>query len=175
MSKWKQDHRIRRALSNGPRYFALVVLPLIKKFGDEAKKTIWQAMYEHGLSIGKRVAKKTENHDDLLEFERLLIEDMIEHGANTPGFDDPSRKWIIKTKKKVSYDHSLCEGCGTGIPDVWKEMGYDDKTIRLLGELWCEPHDLGLRKGFNPKMEFKLTKIVTRGDSTCEWYEELKE
>ena len=46
-----------------------------------AKKTIWQAMYEDGLRIGKRVAKKTKNHDDLLEFERLHIEDMIEHGA----------------------------------------------------------------------------------------------
>ena len=175
MSQWKPDPERRNMLGNTDRKFALVVLPLIERFGDEAKEIIYKTIYEAGLKKGRSLAAKAKDTNDLLEMERLFIQSMADKGYNIPGFDDPARTWIVKTKHKCSYNLSKAENCEHGIPEVWKEMGLDDETIRMLGEISCVPGDTGVRKGFNPKMEFKFTKLVTRGDPYCEWYEEIKE
>ena len=52
-------------------------------------------------------------------------------------------------------------------------MGLDAETIKLLGELYCEPYDQGVRKGFNPKIQLTFTKLAPRGDPYCEWDEIL--
>jgi hypothetical protein len=176
MCRWKLDVAKRHVSSAFPRQFATIVLPLIERFGDEAKEIIYRTRYEQGLKNGRRLAKKTDKHDDLIEFGKLSVQNMMENvGLNEPGWDDPARNFIVKTKKKVVYNSKLWGGCSLRIPDVWKEMGLDDETIRMLGEISCVPFDTGNRKGFNPRIDFKFNKLATRGDPYCEWCEEIKD
>ena len=175
MAKWKLNPAIRRAESSGPATFAQIALPIIERFGDEAKKIISDTMYKAGYEKGQRLAKKAKDRNNLLEFEKILIDDYIKSGSNTPGFDDPARKWLAKSKDKCSYNLSLCGGCESNIPEVWKSMGNDAKTIRMLAEISCVPYDTGMREGFNPKIRFRFTKLAPFGDPYCEWYEELIE
>jgi hypothetical protein len=174
MTKWKLNPAIRRAASFGPATFAQVALPIIERFGEEAKKIIRDTQYKAGYEKGQCLAKKAKDRDSLLEFERILVDSMIQSGANTPGFDDPARKWVVKTKKKCSYNTSLCGGCEVNTPQVWKSMGLDAKTIKMLADLYCVPYDRGVREGFNPKIKFNFTKLATYGDPYCEWYEEIE-
>jgi len=175
MTKWKLDPKIRRAASGGPRMFALLALPFIERYADEAKEIIYKTMHRAGLKKGKLLAKKAKDPDDLTEFERLVVEDFIDRGANTPGYDDPARRWIVRSKNRCSYDQSLSGGCEYNIPQVWKDMGLDAKTIRMLGDLYCVPGDLGVREGFNKNLKFKFTKLAPRGDPYCEWFEEIED
>jgi len=39
MTKWELDSKVRRAASGGPRMFALLALPFIERYGDQAKFT----------------------------------------------------------------------------------------------------------------------------------------
>ena len=121
------------------------------------------------------MAKKAQNVNDISEFERLQVEGLQAKGYHTPDFDDPARNWIVRTSHKCVFDLSKAGGCEIGIPDVWKNMGLDADTIKMLGEIFCEPADLGSRKGFNEKINFKFTKLAPRGDPYCEWTEELEE
>jgi hypothetical protein len=175
MAKWKLDPKIRRAASSGPAMLALIALPLIERFGDEAKEIITKTMYREGFKKGQRLAEKAKDPNNLMEFERLLIEDYVKSGTNTPGYDDPARKWIVRSKNKCSYNLSLCGGCESNIPQVWKDMGLDAKTIRMLGDISCVPYDHGMREGFNKKIKFRFTKLAPYGDPYCEWYEEIEE
>ncbi|MHA1712588.1 MAG: L-2-amino-thiazoline-4-carboxylic acid hydrolase [Candidatus Ranarchaeia archaeon] len=175
MSPFKPNPLLKRALSSGPYMFALIAIPFIKKYGEEAKKLLADIMYREGYKKGQRLRAKAKDPNDLLEFERLLIEDYNAQGFNTPGFNDPARHWIIKTKTKCSYDLCQAGGCEEGIPEVWQEMGLDAETVRMLGEIHCEPYDQGVRKGFNPKIKLVFKKLVTRGDPYCEWFEELED
>ena len=175
VSTFKIDYKVRRALRSWPRFFAIIALPIIEKYGDEAKELIYKAIYENSYKNGLEMAKKAKDTTDLVEFERLSVEGLLAAGYNTPGFDDPARHWSIRTKKKCVHDLRGAGGCGSGIPDVWKELGIDDETIQMLGKILCEPLELGYRKGFNKNIEFKMTKLAPRGDPYCEWCEELKE
>ncbi|MHA1712755.1 MAG: L-2-amino-thiazoline-4-carboxylic acid hydrolase [Candidatus Ranarchaeia archaeon] len=175
MSPWKPDPLIKKALSSGPRMFAFIVLPFIEKYGDEAKKLVYDTVYQASFKRGQEMAKKASDVNDLMEFERLQIQALLDKGYNTPSFDDPARHWTVKTKHRCIFDLAGAGGCEIGIPDVWKDMGLDDDTIRMLGELLCEPGDLGVRKGFNSKIDFKFTKLAPRGDPYCEWCEEIRE
>ena len=133
MKKWKLDPQVRSLSSSGPRMLALIALPLIKKFGEEAKQVISNIMYQDGLMKGKRLALKAKDRNDLIEFERLNVEEYEKQGTNTPSFDDPARKWLIRSKHICSYNLSLAGGCEMMIPQVWKGMGLNDKEIELLG------------------------------------------
>ena len=175
MSEWKPNPVIKRALSSGPELQALIAVPIVERFGDEAKKVIADAMYQSGLERGRQLAAKAKDVNDLVEFERLNIEAYNAQGFNTPGFDDPARHWTKRTRNHVIFDLGLCEGCESNIPLVWKDMGYDAKIIQMLGEILCIPYDTGVRKGFNPKIEFTFTKLAPRGDPYCEWDERLPE
>ena len=174
-STFEIDHKVRRALRTWPRIFAIVALPFIEKYGDEAKKMIYKAIYDSSFKNGAEMAKKAKDPNDLVEFERLSVEGLLTAGYNTPGFDDAARHWSIRTEKKCVHDLRGAGGCGSGIPDVWKEMDIDDKTIQMFGEILCEPLELGYRKGFNKNITFKMTKLAPRGDPYCEWCEELEE
>lgn len=172
---WKEDPILKKAMSSGPRMFALLALAFIDRWGEEAKELIYRTIYMDGIRQGKALAAKAKDTSDLLEFERLAIETMNDLGFNSPGFDDPARQWLIKEKKRIQYNLSQCNGCEVAKVQVWKEMGLDDKTIEMLGQLSCIPSDLGRRKGFNPKIMMKFTKLETDGDPYCEWYEEIKD
>ena len=172
---WKDDERLKQAMSGSTRMFALLSLAFIERWGDEAKDLIYRTIYMDGISQGKALAAKAKDTSDLLEFERLAIETMNVLGFNSPGMDDPARQWVIKEKKRVSYNLSQCNGCEVAKVQTWKAMGLDDETIQMLGEISCIPSDLGRRKGFNPKIMMKFTKLETNGDPYCEWYEEIKD
>src|SRR4030066_6859 len=68
---------------------------------------------------------------------------------------------------KSRYNLSLCGGCESNIPEVWKGMGLDAKTIKMLSDLSCVPYDHGMREGFNPKIKFKFAKLAPHGDPYC--------
>ncbi len=175
MTEWKPNPVIVNALSSGPRMFASIALPLIEKFGDEAKKMISEIMYKDGFEKGKRLAKTAKDVNDLVEFERILVEDYNKQGFNTPGFDDPARTWLVQSKHHCRYNLGKGPCCEENIPKVWEDMGYDADTIRLLGELHCEPYDKGVREGYNPKIKLIFAKLATRGDPYCEWDEVVEE
>ena len=175
MSEFKSDPAIKKALGSGPRVYAMLALAFIEKWGDEAKELIYKTFYEASYAKGKAMAKLAKDTTDLREFERLQIEKLRAKGFNTPGYDDPARHWTERTKKKCVFDIEPAGGCEIGIPEVWKEMGLDDDTICMLGELRCVPSDTGTRHGFNENIDFKFTKLAPRGDGACEWTEELKD
>ncbi len=175
MDNWKPDEVGKKALSGAPRMFASIAIPFIKRYGEAAKTVLSNIMYESGLARGQELGAKAKDRNDLVEFERLNIEDYIEQGDNTPGFDDPARKWVKREKNHIIFNLSLCGGCESNIPLVWQEMGLDAKTIRMLGEIYCEPFDKGVRKGFNPNIKLTFTKLAPRGDPYCEWDESLPE
>lgn len=175
MDKFEVDPVIRKWCSVGPRTFAKIVLPLIERYGDEVKELISKVRFKEGSEKGQRLREKVQTTDDLVEFERTLIHDFVSQGFNAPDFDDPARDWTIQTKNRCGYTTRLCGGCELGIPGVWKNMGIDEETIKMLGEIYCVPYDTAVRTTFNPKMKFKFVKLAPRGDPYCEWLEELDE
>ena len=175
MGKWKPNPSLKKALSRGPQEFAIVVPSLIERYGDEAKKLIYDTILQMATEQGAERGAQAKDINDLLEFERLACEDFGDEGLNSPGYDDPARTWVVKSKKKVVTNLSKCGGCETGIPEIWQDMGFNAETIRMFGEIYCHPWDLGTRIGFNPKMKFKFNKLVTEGDAYCEFCEWLEE
>ena len=175
MTTFKIDPVIRKWCSVGPRTFAKIVLPLITRFGDEAKEMIYNVRFEEGAEKAQRLRKKVQTYDDRVEFERALIDDFVGQGFNAPDVDDPARDWTVQTKNRCGYTTRLCGGCELGIPKVWKDMGLDDETVKMLGEIYCVPYDTAVRTIFNPKMKFKFVKHAPRGDAYCEWLEWFEE
>ena len=158
-----------------PWVFAVLALPLIEKYGEEGKELIYQIRYDEGFKIGERLGEKAEDRNDLVEFERLLIDEFNKDYRFTVDFDDPKRDWQEQTSHKCSYTNRLSGGCEMDIPAVWQDMGIDAEKIEMLGDLFCRPYGLGLRKGFNPNIDFKLEKLLPAGDPYCVYTEELVE
>ena len=158
-----------------PWMFAVVALPLIEKYGEEAKELIYETRYQEGFQLGEKLGERATDRNDLCEFERLLIEEMNKDYRFTVDYDDPNRDWQVQTPGKCSYTNRLSGGCEMDIPNVWKDMGLDDETIEMLGDLHCRPYNLGLRKGFNPDTEFRFEKFIPAGDSHCVWVSEISE
>lgn len=175
MSTWKPDPQQKKALSNGPRMFATLALAFIDKYGDDAKDLIYKTMYNYGHKRGQQMAEQAQDPTDLVEFERMQVEALQAKGYNTPDFDDPTRHFTVRQKRKCQFDLQAAGNCEVGIPEIWEDMGLDADTIKMLGELHCVPGDTGTRKGFNENIDFNFLKLAPRGDDYCEWCEELPE
>jgi|TARA_B100001971_G_scaffold121398_1_gene111807 hypothetical protein len=158
-----------------PWMFAVVALPLIEKYGDEAKELIYDIRYREGHKLGEELGSLATCRNDLREFHRLLIEEMNKDFQFTVSYDDPNRDWQVETASECSYTNRLSGGCEMDIPNVWIEMGLDNETISMLGNLHCRPYNLGLRKGFNPNIDFRFEKFLPDGDDYCEPVSEVVE
>ena len=175
--RWAPNPPLKAALSKGPYTFALLAVPFIEKYGDECKKYIHDVIYEMALDAGKEraqgIVEEGGDINDLLAWERRGIEDFAAEGMNSPGFDDPAREWVVKTKEKTIVNLSKCQGCETDTVGAWRRMGLNAEQIRMMSQIFCWPWDEGARKGFNPRIKFSFGSLEPEGDSTCEFVTEL--
>ncbi|MGA3295727.1 MAG: L-2-amino-thiazoline-4-carboxylic acid hydrolase [Candidatus Acidiferrales bacterium] len=72
----------------------------------------------------------------------------------------------------VEATKDRCVGKTTQCPwhKRWKEQGLDFDPCGVGHQRWGD----GVAEGLNPNFTFKLTKIMPRGDSHCEWVVERK-
>ena len=161
------------AAREAPWMFAVLAVPLVETFGDEGKELISETRYQEGFKLGEELGEKAKDRNDLREFERLRISEHNKNYRFTVDFDDPNRDWQVQTASKCSFTNRLSGGCEVDIPAAWADMGLDAEQIEMLGDLYCRPYELGLRKGFNPNIEFKLEKLLPAGDPYCVFTEEI--
>ncbi len=163
------------AAREAPWMFAVLAVPLVERFGEDGKALISDTRYQEGFKLGEELAAKAKDRNDLREFEQLRIEHYNKDYQFTPNYDDPNREWKVQTAGKCSFTNRLTGGCEVDIPAAWSDMGLDAEQVEMLGDLYCRSYELGLRKGFNPNIEFKLEKLLPAGDPYCLFTEEISE
>lgn len=157
---------LRQAYSGTPQMFAMLVLAYRERFGDEALDVARKVMYEYGIKAGKAEAARAKDRG-LKEYFRVhVLEGLLRSPATDVAVDE-----ISDTKLVYHCPPGQCPG---RIPMVWQEMGLDDGTVKMLGELYCKTADPANREAFNPKIHYEQRLWQPQGDPICEMYHTLE-
>jgi hypothetical protein len=157
---------LRQAYSGTPRMFATLVLAFREEFGDKALEVAQKAMYEYGYKAGKEDRARAKDAG-LKEYFRVhVLEGLLRSPATDVAVDEIS-------DTKLVY-HCPPGQCPNRIPMVWQEMGLDDETVKLLGEIYCKTADPANREAFNPKIHYEQRLWQPQGDPVCEMYHTLE-
>jgi hypothetical protein len=151
--------------------YAAYVLPLIERFGEEAKQIAYKSRFDYGYNnVGRKLASMASKND-LVEFEKVWIPYLTEfRGLKGLKIGET----VEVSENRFVWRARSCP-CWLGIPIVWEEMGLNRGQMILLGEVFCHAFDSGTAKAFNPKIELKYTQWQPRGDPYCEFLFEIKE
>ena len=157
---------LRRAMSGTPRMFATLVLAFREEFGDKALEVAQRAMHEYGYKAGQADRARAKN-DGLKEYFRVhVLEGLLRSPATDVAVDEISDTKLV---------YHCPEGqCPNRIPMVWQEMGLDDETVKLLGEIYCKTADPANREAFNPKIHYEQRLWQPQGDAVCEMHHTLE-
>jgi hypothetical protein len=157
---------IRRVNSRTPQMFARLVLAFREEFGDKALEVAQKVMYEYGYKAGKDDRARAKN-GGLKEYFRVhVLEGLLRSPVTDVAVDEVS-------DTKLVY-HCPPGQCPNRIPMVWQEMGLDDETVKLLGEIYCKTADPANREAFNPKIHYEQRLWQPQGDPVCEMYHTLE-
>jgi hypothetical protein len=157
---------LRRAMSGTPQMFATLVLAFREEFGDKALEVAQRAMHEYGYKAGQADRARAKN-GGLKEYFRVhVLEGLLRSPATDVAVDE-----ISDTKLVYHCPPGQCPG---RIPMVWQEMGLDDGTVKMLGELYCKTADPANREAFNPEIHYEQRLWQPQGDPICEMYHTLE-
>jgi hypothetical protein len=156
----------RQAYSRTPQMFAMLVLAFREEFGDKALEVAQKAMYEYGRQAGKADRARAKN-GGLKEYFRVhVLEGLLRSPATDVAVDEIS-------DTKLVY-HCPPGQCPKRIPMVWQEMGLDDETVKMLGEIYCKTTDPANREASNPNIHYEQRLWQPQGDPICEMYHTLE-
>ena len=157
---------LRQAYSATPWMFATLVLAFTEESGDKALEVAQRAIYEWGHETGQADRARAKN-DGLKEYFRAhVLEGLLRSPASDVALDE-----IGDTK--LVY-HCPSGQCPNRIPMVRQEMGLDDETVKMLGQIYCKTADPANREAFNPKIHYEQRLWQPRGDPVCEMYQTLE-
>ncbi|MCD6164625.1 MAG: L-2-amino-thiazoline-4-carboxylic acid hydrolase [Candidatus Odinarchaeota archaeon] len=132
--------------------YGLSIKTIKEKYGQEAIETLRKIFFERGKELGKQ------------EIKRLNVKDMNAKGYHIivkAALDSFNIKHKIVELSEEKYILQIFE-CPHGVR--FKNLGAPPEVCDILLEL-----DRGIVERLNPKLEFKLTKHILRGDNYCEY------
>ena len=135
---------------------------LVSQVGKEkAKELIEKATYSRFYKLGRELAKKAGNPQDIDGYiEAILIEQL----GSMP--EVPPVEIVERTKNRVIFAARDCF-----IAEAFAEVG-EPEILEVAKYRCC--HDRATANGFNPKMKFEMAKFLLNGDDCCEFVAELE-
>ncbi|MFC1861311.1 L-2-amino-thiazoline-4-carboxylic acid hydrolase [Chloroflexota bacterium] len=135
---------------------------LVSAVGKEkAKKMIEEATYNRFCKVGKAIAEKAGNPQDIDGYIETVLVGAL---GNIP--DVPPMEIIERTKNKVVYADRKCF-----FAEQILELAKDPAILDVVKHRCC--HDKAIAHGFNPKLKFEMSKFLLSGDDSCEFIVEL--
>ncbi len=123
---------------------------MIDDFGDEAKKTITNAMIKFGHERGNNIAKEVKSQG--LE---LTIENLDRF------YDIPiAEGWNLHRTYEDDKKYNTTDSCT--FADVWLQKKWAE-----VGHLYCII-DIAIREGYSSNIEFVPIKNILEGDLNCQ-------
>ncbi len=138
--------------------YGLSIKTIKEKYGQEAIETLKKIFFERGKELGEQEAK------------RLKIKDMNAKGYHIivkAALDSFDIKHKVVELSEEKYVLQIFD-CPHGIR--FKNLNTPPEVCDILLEL-----DRGIVEALNPKLKFKLTKHILRGDKFCEYVVEPKD
>jgi hypothetical protein len=134
--------------------FAIFATNAISQGGDRGRAAVTEGLILYGRERGGRMAERAREHGDSPTPQAYRI-----YGEWVP---EPGQMRDETWRKSPEYiTHVLrCEWCET-----WKK--YD---LLEYGKLYCEVVDKNLALGFNPEYNLKITSLLSRGETCCEFH-----
>ena len=148
----KLEEKVGYALDLYTLLYGLSIKTIKEKYGQEAIEMLKKVFFERGKELGKQ------------EVKRLKIKDMNAKGyhiivkAALDSFGIKHRVLELSEEKYVLQIFDCPHGAR------FKNLNAPPEVCDILLEL-----DRGIVEALNPKLEFKLTKHILRGDKYCEY------
>lgn len=146
------EEKVRYALDLYTLLYGLSIKTIKEKYGQEAINVLKKVFFERGKELGK------------LEVERLGVKDVNAKGYHVivkAALDSFNIKYKVVELSEERYVLQIFE-CPHGVR--FKNLDTPPEVRDILLEL-----DRGIVESLNPKLEFKLTKHMLRGDNYCEY------
>jgi len=154
----KLSEKVSYALDLYTLLYGLSIKTIKEKYGQEAIETLKKIFFERGKELGEQEAK------------RLKIKDMNAKGYHIivkAALDSFDIKHKVVELSEEKYVLQIFD-CPHGIR--FKNLNTPPEVCDILLEL-----DRGIVEALNPKLKFKLTKHILRGDKFCEYVVEPKD
>ena len=125
-----------------------------KEFGPKAEKRVLEIIAENAEKLWTSIAEERESND---------IEGMID--SMWKPFEQAGGEFTMERTEDSAQFH--CTKCP--IADTYLKIGKPE--YGLIFHCSADPHIVA---GFNPRMEFRITKRIMNGEDCCNHYYHLK-
>jgi predicted ArsR family transcriptional regulator len=124
------------------------------EFGPEAEKRVLEIIAENTEKVWANIAEERENND---------IDGILD--TLWRSFEQVGGEFTVDRTKGSAQIH--CTKCP--MADTYREIGKPE--YGLIFHCSTDPHIVA---GFNPEMDFKITRKLMSGDDCCDHYYHLK-
>ena len=145
--------QIRAARSN-PKKLETLLAKYDREFGPKAKKRVLEIIAENTEKQWAEIAEERENND---------IQGILD--TLWRSFERVGGKFTVKRTEDSAQIH--CTECP--MADTYLKIGKPE--YGMIFHCSTDPHIVA---GFNPEMEFKITKKLMNGDDCCDHFYHLK-
>jgi hypothetical protein len=133
--------------------FALIAREAVTCFGEEGESAARRAVAAYCMERGARMAMRC-----VADGEPLTMANYVLYGE----WDDPrgeSKAEIAAFEPNYRTNVTACGWC-----EAWRKRG-----LLEWGKIYCDSADEHLVRGFNPALELRMGKIMSRGEGVCEF------
>ena len=125
-----------------------------KEFGSEAEERVLEIIAEDTRKVWAEIAEEREDNGIQGILDTLWM-----------SFEDVGGEFTVERTEDSAQIH--CTKCP--MADTYLEIGKPE--YGMIFHCSTDPHIVA---GFNPKMEFRITKKLMSGDTCCDHYYQLK-
>ncbi|MEW5919859.1 MAG: L-2-amino-thiazoline-4-carboxylic acid hydrolase [Bacillota bacterium] len=133
------------------RLFYHLAGTVVERFGEEGAQAVRDAIHAFGVERGRRVRHKVEEAGLAVTQENEYKYHDLPIGSSA---------WQGETRQENNCHITHVTRCPFG--NTWKELGANE-----IGLLYCDI-DYAIWEGYQPQIEFQLTKNILKGDPYCE-------
>jgi hypothetical protein len=143
-----------RAARSKPKKLKALLEKYESEFGPEAEKRVLEIIAENTEKLWANIAEERENND---------IDDILD--TLWKSFEQVGGEFTVERTKDSAQIH--CTKCP--MADTYTKIGKPE--YGLIFHCSTDPHIVA---GFNPEMEFRITKKLMSSDECCDHYYHLK-
>jgi hypothetical protein len=146
-----------RAARSKPKMLKTLLEKYEKEFGSKAKKRVLEIIAENTEKMWAEIAEEREEEGEDNSIQGIL-------DTLWKSFEGVGGEFTVERTEESAQIH--CTRCP--IAETYRKIGKPE--YGLIFHCSTDPH---IVSGFNPDMEFKITKRLMTGDDCCDHYYRL--
>ena len=156
------EEKLRRIRRQFPLWMGTVIKAIVDRYGDEGRKLVYDALYQHGQAQGQKAYDEKMKQKPEWDVRDIVQE--MQTLVTVMGFSPDDVEIAELSPNRAVLRFRRCPY----IP-LWRTVGAPANICEIWGS-WAH----GFYRTFNPRFDFIVLASAYRGSECCEEVWELK-